>query len=203
MKRASLIMLVVFVVLSCRATDADIQDIKNDIQKLREDIRQDISKLSLRVRKLSTTRSPSEDLIEEFALSGRPRYQSITVVNSTFPEIQTGTTFKSDSYGHHFYFNGYFLTLGKEFVRTYLDEFGNNKSESCFQWGLDNGPFSMIMVQARPSRNNNSPTFLSDKLSTSQDALYPLKLTNHLYSIEFSAPRLLTSPLTSGDTQRR
>jgi hypothetical protein len=229
MKKASLIILAVFSVLSCRAMESDtaiaFQGVTADIQELRDDIQRDILKLLLEVRALSATNSYTEDLSEkfvgklslrdEFALSGKPRYQSITVVNSTFPEIQTGTTFKSDSYGHHFYFNGYFLTVGKVFLSSYTDEFGNRKIVKGFQFGLGNNPclaedLQMAKIFTGPLLRNFGPKqinytlFLSNELE--KDIRYPLKLTNDLCAIEFSEPQPLThknQPLTSGDTERR
>lgn len=226
MKKVSLIVFVAFVVLSCRAIDADIQDIKCDISELRKDVLQDILKLALKVRALSATNSSAEDLSEEFsgklslrdefALSGKPRYQSMTVVSSTFPEIQKGTTFKSDSYGHHFFFNGYFLTVCKVFLSSYLDEYGNRKIVKGFQFGLGNNPYlaedldkAKLFPWQQPfqrvgQKRVKYTMFLSNELG--KDIRYPLKLTNDLYSIEFSEPQPLTQknqPLTSGDTERR
>ena len=204
------------------------RDVKDNISELREDLQQDILKLALKVRALSATNSSAEDLSEEFsgklsirdefALSGKPRYQSMTVVSSTFPEIQKGTTFKSDSYGHHFFFNGYFLTVGKVFLSSYLDEYGNRKIVKGFQFGLGNNPSlaegldkAKLMTFAWPRpfqsggpKRDEYTMFLSNELG--KDIRYPLKLTNDLYSIEFSEPQPLpqkNQPLTSGDTERR
>jgi len=233
MKKVSFMMFVAVVVLSCQALEQDLylafkdvkRDEKNNILKLREDIQQDILKLSLKVQQLSATNSSAEDLLkefagklsltDEFALSGKPQYQSMTVLNSTFPEIQSGTTFKSDSYGQRFYFNGYFLVMDRVILSGYIDEFGNHKKVSGFQFGLGNNPYlaenlhKAKIITAPPfQRVGQKPIkytlFLSNELG--KDVCYPLKLTNDLYSIEFSEPQPLpqkNQPLTSGDTERR
>ena len=208
-------MFATFVVLSCQALEPDLswafQEVKDDMQELRKDI----SKLSLRVQLLSATNSTSGDLLEgfagilslrdEFALRGKPQFQSMIVTNSTFPEIPSGTMFKSDSYGHRFFFNGYFLTVGKVYLSNYLDEFGNNKIVQGFQFGLGNSPKFQesleagkhdAIVQSHPRLPHpiKYTFFFSNKLG--KEILYPLKLTNDLYSIEFSEPQPLAQKST-------
>jgi hypothetical protein len=222
MKRTSLMMLVAFAVLSCRALESDLCIAFDGVEKDMRDLRKDISKLSLRVQLLSATNSTSGDLLEdfagilslrdEFALRGKPQYQSMIVTNSTFPEISSGTIFKSDSYGHRFFFNGYFLTVGKVYLSSYLDEFGNKKIVQGFQFGLGNSPRFQESLEAgvndaffqshpRLPHPIKYTFFFSNKLG--KEILYPLKLTNQLHSVEFSAPQPMThtdQPLTSGDT---
>lgn len=136
----------------------------------------------------------------------KPQYQSITVLNSTIPEVPEGSVFKSNTHGIKFFFNGYWLYLDK--TATYFpNEFGETMQKDWYQWRLSNFLRGSIRSAQETSHNDGVVSFTTsegisirvvrytcDPTPVDEPMSYPLRLTNDLYFIEFAAPEQLDYP---------
>jgi len=149
---------------------------------------------------------PRLDPFEDYK-KDKPQYQFITVLKSTIPEVQEGSVFKSNTHGVKFYFNGYWLFLNKN-IAYFPSEFGETLEKYLYQWEFSNylegstrcsnrvhlRGVRMIGFYTPEGIEIPVVSCLCDPIPVNEPMSYPLRLTNDLYFIEFSAPEPLDYP---------
>ena len=137
----------------------------------------------------------------------KPQYQSVTVLESTIPEIPEGSVLKSNTHGVVFFFNGCWLALSSA-TDYFLNEFGEIMEKDSYQWILSNfidgitpdrgtsGPIGRMRYQTYSGTSIDvwETDCTSERYPVNEPMVYPLRLTNDLYVIKFAAPQELAAP---------